>query len=40
MKSFLFSNYLKIYRLANPPLEGGRGEVLKISELQSLRNLN
>ena len=25
MKSFLLSNYLKIHRLANPPLEGGAG---------------
>ena len=40
MKIFILSNSLKIYRLVNPPLEGGRGEVLKVSELQSLRNLN
>ena len=40
MKSFLLSNSLKINCLVNPPLEGGRGEVLKISELQSLRDLN
>jgi len=40
MKSFLLSNSLKIHCLVNPPLEGGKGEFLKISELQSLRNLN
>ena len=31
---------MKIHRLVNPPLEGGRGGVLKVSELQSLRNLS
>ena len=40
MKSFLLSNSLKIHCLVNLPLEGVGGEVLKISELQSLRNLN